>query len=153
MFEGLLVPWRAKYRLAISGAACYAIAGIAGAIAFAFGLAALFTWLSQQLGSIVASLIIAGVFFVIAIVPIAIYAAKQKQEEKRVAEAAAKARATQWISPATLSLGLQAARMLGKNRGIAAAGVGALIAGWLISQMLPAEEKPDDEETAAEPAE
>ena len=152
MFESLLAPWRAKFRLAISGTVCYAIAGVAGAIAFAFALAALFTWLSQQFGSIIASLIIAGAFLVIAIIPIVIYSAKQKQEERRVAEAAAKARATQWISPATLSLGIQAARMLGKNRGIAAAGVGALLAGWLISQMLPAEERADDE-AATEPAE
>jgi cobalamin synthase len=152
MFESLLAPWRANYRLAISGTICYAVAGVAGAIAFAFGLAALFTWLSRELGSITACLIIAGAFLVIAIVPIVIYSAKQKQEEKRVAEAVAKARATQWISPATVSLGLQAARLLGRNRGIAAAGVGALLAGWLISQMLPSEETQNDE-AAAEPAE
>jgi cobalamin synthase len=152
MFESLLAPWRAKYRLAISGTVCYAIAGVSGAIAFAFALAALFTWLSHLFGSIIASLIIAGVFLVIAIVPIVIYSSKQKREEKRVAEAAAKARATQWISPATVSLGLQAARMLGKNRGIAAAGVGALVVGWLISQMLPAERTAEDD-AAAEPAE
>ena len=69
-----------------------------------------------------------------------------------MAEAAAKARATQWISPATLSLGLQAARMLGKNRGIAAAGVGALLAGWLISQMMPAR-RDDGVKKPPEPAE
>ena len=152
MFESLLAPWRAKFRLAISGAICFAIAGVAGAISFSFALAALFTWLSRELGPMTASLIIAGVFLLIAIIPIVIYSAKQKQEEKRVAEAAAKARATQWISPATVSLGLQAARILGKNRGIAAAGVGALLAGWLISQMLPAEETTDDD-AATEPAE
>jgi len=152
MFESMLAPWRAKFRLAISGTVCYAIAGIAGAIAFAFLLAALFSWLSQQFGSIIASLIIGGAFIVIAIIPIVIYSAKQKGEEKRVAEAAAKARATQWISPATVSLGLQAARMVGKNRGIAAAGVGALLAGWLISQMLPGEQTADDE-AVSEPAE
>ena len=152
MFESLIAPWRAKFRLAISGAVCYAIAGVAGAIGFAFLLAALFSWLSQQFGGIIASLIIGGAFVVIAIVPIVIYSAKQKAEEKRVAEAAAKARATQWISPATVSLGLQAARLIGKNRGIAAAGVGALLAGWLISQMLPAERTGDDE-TVSEPAE
>ena len=152
MFEGMIAPWRAKLRLAISGTVCYAIAGVAGAIAFAFALAALFGWLSQQFGSIIASLIIAGAFLVIAIIPIVIYSSKQKQEEKRVAEAAAKARATQWISPATVSLGLQAARMVGKNRGIAAAGIGALLVGWLISQMLPAERTADDE-TVSEPAE
>ena len=79
-------------------------------------------------------------------------ARKQKQEEKRVAEAAAKARATQWISPATVSLGLQAARIAGKNRGLVAAGVGALVVGWLISQALPAE-KPPEGDPSAEPAE
>ena len=152
MFESMLAPWRAKFRLAISGTVCYAIAGIAGAIAFAFLLAALFSWLSQQVGSIIASLTIGGAFIVIAIIPIVIYSAKQKAEEKRVAEAAAKARATQWISPATVSLGLQAARMVGKNRGIAAAGAGALLAGWLISQMLPGEQAADDE-AVSEPAE
>ena len=152
MFESLLAPWRAKYRLAISGAVCYAIAGVAGVIAFAFGLAALYKWIAESLGPIIACLIIAGAFLVIAIIPIVIYSAKQKQEEKRVAEAVAKARSTQWISPATLSLGLQAARMVGRNRGLAAAGVGALVVGWLISQMMPAEHEPDGD-TAAEPAE
>src|SRR3954454_10959530 len=153
MFESMLAPWRAKFRLAISGTVCYAIAGVAGAIAFAFLLAALFSWLSQQFGSIIASLIIGGAFIVIAIIPIVIYGAKQRAEEKRVAEAAAKARATQWISPATLSLGLQAARIVGRNRGLAAAVVGALLVGWLISQMMPAEAGTDEETAAAEPAE
>jgi len=152
MFESLLAPWRAKFRLAISGAACYAIAGVAGAIAFGFGLAALYTWLAQLFSPIIACLIIAGAFLVIAIIPILIYGAKQRQEAKRVAEAVAKGRAMQWISPATLSLGLEAARMVGRNRGLAAAGVGALLVGWLISQTMPAEADADDE-AAAEPAE
>ena|SRR5436190_85099 len=152
MFESLLAPWRAKFRLAISATACYAIAGVAGAIAFGFALAALYSWLAQVLSPIIACLIIAGAFLVIAIIPILIYGAKQRAEEKRVAEAVAKARATQWISPATLSLGLEAARIVGRNRGLAAAGVGALVVGWLISQMMPAEADADDE-PAAEPAE
>lgn len=152
MFENLLAPWRAKARLAASATVCYGIAGVAGAIAFGFALAALFTWLAQHFGSIIASLIIAGAFLVIAIIPVLIYGAKQKREEKRVAEAAAKARATQWISPATVSLGLQAARIAGNNRGLVAAGVGALVVGWLISQMLPAEKPPEDD-PKTEPAE
>src|SRR5437764_10118307 len=152
MFESLLAPWRAKFPLAISGTSCYAVSGVAGAIAFAFALAALYSWLAQLFSPIIACLIIAGAFLIFAIIPILIYGAKQRQEEKRVAEAVAKARSTQWISPATLSLGLQAARMLGRNRGLAAAGVGALIVGWMISQVMPAEADADDE-PAAEPAE
>jgi hypothetical protein len=153
MFESLLAPWRAKFRLAISATACYAVAGVAGAIAFGFGLGALYSWLAQLFSPIIACLIIAGAFLVIAIIPILIYGAKQRAEEKRVTEAVAKARATQWISPATLSLGLEAARIVGRNRGLAAAGVGALVVGWLISQMMPAEAGTDDETAAAEPAE
>ena len=152
MFESLLAPWRAKLRLAISGTVCYAIAGVAGAIAAAFGLAALYSWLAQLFSPIIACLIIAGGFLVIAIIPVLIYGAKQRAEEKRVADAVAKARATQWISPATLSLGLQAARIVGRNRGLAAAGVSALLVGWLISQMMPAERDADDE-AVSEPAE
>src|SRR3954463_5588073 len=149
MFESLLAPWRAKFRLAVFPAPCFTIAAVAGSIAFAFGLAALYSWLAQGFSPIIACLIIAGAFLVIAILPILIYGAKQRAEEKRVAEAVAKARATQWISPSTLSLGLQAARIMGRNRGLAAAGVGALVIGWLISQMMPGEAQADGETAAA----
>lgn len=149
MLDNLLAPWRAKYHVAIASIGCYAIAGIAGAIAVTFGIAALFSWLNQMFGPIIASLIIAGAFLVIAIIPIVILSGITKREEKRVAEAAARARTTQWVSPATLSLGLQAVRMLSKNRGLAAGAVGALIVGVLASRMMPG----DEEAPADEPAE
>lgn len=151
MFDSLLAPLRAKLRLAATSAACYAIAGIAGLVAFAFALAALFSYLAGLFGTIWASLIIAGGFVIVAIIPLIVLAAAQKKEERRLMRAAAKARTTQWISPATLTLGLQAARMVGKNRGIAIAAVGSLVVGWLMSQMMSSEEEKEDE--AAEPAE
>jgi cobalamin synthase len=152
MFANLLAPLRAKVNLALVGAACYAVAGIAGSIALAFGVAALFSWLASQYGTIAACLIVAAIFVVLAIIPMVVLAFARKAEERRVMLAAAKARQTQWINPATLSLGLQAARMLGRNRGIAMAAVGSVLAGWLISQMM-GEEGADEEEEAAEPAE
>jgi hypothetical protein len=152
MLSNLLAPLRAKLNLALMSAICYAVAGIAGAIALSFGIAALFTWLDDQYGTIAACLIVAAVFVVLAVIPIIVLAMARKAEERRVMLAAAKARQTQWINPATLSLGLQAARMLGRNRGIAAAAVGSVLVGWLISQMLPGEEEAEEEE-AAEPAE
>jgi hypothetical protein len=151
MFANLLAPLRAKVNLALTSAICYAVAGVAGAIALAFGVAALFTWLDVQYGTIVACLIVATGFVVLAIIPIIVLAMARKVEERRILLEAAKARQTQWINPATLSLGLQAARMLGRNRGIAMAAVGSVLAGWLISQMM-GEEKTEEEE-AAEPAE
>ena len=152
MFANLLAPLRAKLSLALTSVACYAAAAIAGAIAVAFGIAALFSWLADLYGTIAACLIVAGGFVVLAIIPIVILAMARKREERRIMLEAAKARSTQWISPATLSLGLQAARMLRRNRGIAAAAVGSVLVGWLISQMIPGEEETEDE-TAAEPAE
>jgi cobalamin synthase len=151
MFTHLLAPLRAKVNLALTSVVCYAVAGVAGAVALAFGIAALFSWLASLYGTIAACLIVAAGFVVLAIIPIVILALARKREEKRVMLAAAKARSTQWISPATLTLGLQAARMLSRNRGMVAAAVGSLLAGWLISQMVPGEETKD--EPAAEPAE
>ena len=152
MFSHLLAPLRAKVNLALISAICYAAAGIAGAIALAFGIAALFSWLASEYGTIVACLIVAAGFVVLAIIPIIVLAMARRAEERRVLLAAAKARQTQWINPATLSLGLQAARMLGRNRGIAMAAVGSVLAGWLISQMM-GEEETEEEEAAPEPAE
>ena len=60
----------------------------------------------------------------------------QRREQARVAAAAARARAAPWMNPTTLSLGLQAARMVGKNRGLAAGAVGALLLGWMVSQFM-----------------
>jgi hypothetical protein len=150
VFENLLAPWRAKYRMAVAQAACYAIAGIAGAVALAFALAALFSWLSGLYGTIPACLIIAGGFIVVALIPLFILMGIQRREEARIAAAAAKARTTQWLNPATLSLGLQAARMVGRNRGLAAGAVGALVLGWLVSQMASPKESEADAPDAAE---
>jgi hypothetical protein len=150
VFENLLAPWRAKYRVAVAQAGCFAVAGVAGAVALAFGLAALFSWLSGLYGTIPACLIIAGGFVVVALIPLFVLMSIQRREEARIAQAAAKARSTQWLNPATLSLGLQAARMVGKNRGLAAGAVGALVLGWLVSQMMSPTEAETD---AKEPAE
>lgn len=148
MFENLLAPWRAKFHVLTASIGCYAVAGIAGSVALAFAIAALFSWLSQMYGPIVASLIIAGAFLVIAIIPIVILGSITRREERRIAEAAARARTTQWVSPATLSLGLQAARLLSKNRGLAAGAVGAIVLGWLASRMMPEGARAEADEPA-----
>ena len=151
MFSQLLAPLQAKVNLALISAVCYAAAGIAGAIALAFGIAALFTWLDDHYGTIAACLIVAGVF----VVWRSSRSSSSPWRARRKSGASCSPpprRASQWINPATLSLGLQAARMLGRNRGVAMAAVGSVLAGWLISQMMGDEEETEEEE-AAEPAE
>lgn len=147
MFGNLLAPLRAKVNLAATTAACYAAAGVASLVALGFAIAALFSWLASQFGTIAACLIVAGGFAVLAIIPIIVVTIARKREERRIMLEAAKARNSQWASPATLTLALQAARMLKGNRGIAVAGVGALLAGWIISQMAgnDDDEEADDE--------
>ncbi len=134
--------------MAVAQAGCYAVAGIAGAVAIAFGLAALFSWLSSLYGTIPACLIIAGGFVVVAIIPLFVLMSIQRREEARIAAAAAKARTTQWINPATLSLRLQAARMVGKNRGLADGAVGAMLLGWMVSQLVGGHDRSATDEPA-----
>jgi hypothetical protein len=139
--------------MAMASAACYGIAGIAGAVALAFALAALFSWLAGLYGTIAACLIIAGGFIVLALVPVLVLMSIQRREEQRIAAAAARARSAQWFSPATLTIALQAARMVGKNRNIAAGAVGALALGWLVSQLVAGDADADQQDEAQEPAE
>ncbi len=134
MLENLLAPWRAKYRFALAQAICYAITGVALLVAVAFGIAALYAWLATLYGAIPACLIIAGGFIVIAIIPLIVLMGLRRREQLRIAQAAERARATQWLNPGTLSLALEAARMVGRNRGLAAGAIGALLLGWMVSQ-------------------
>jgi hypothetical protein len=152
VLESLLVPYRAKIRVAAAQVVCYAVAGIAAAVALGFALAALLSWLSTLYGTIVACLIVAGGFLVIALIPLFVLMSIRRRERLRVAEEVAKARSQAWMNPATLSLGLQALRMVGRNRGIAAGAVGALLIGWMVSQLVGGrdEDKADEADEAAE---
>jgi hypothetical protein len=131
-------------------AACYAVAAIALIVALAFGLAALVSWLASLYGTIIACLIVAGGFVVIAIIPLFVVMSIRRREQLRLAQEAAKARSTAWLNPATLSLGIQAARMLGQNRELVAGAVGALLLGWMVSQFATGRGENTD---ATEPAE
>lgn len=151
MLDNLLAPWRARLNMAAAQAACYAVASVALAVALAFGLAALFSWLSGLYGTIVACLIVASGFLLVALVPLFVLMSIRRREQLRLAQEAAKARSTAWLNPATLSLGLQAVRMVGKNRSIVAGAVGALLLGWMVSQF--AADHDGEETDATEPAE
>ena len=86
---------------------------------------------------------------ILALIPMIVLMRIQRREEARVAAAAARARATPWMNPTTLSLGLQAARMVGKNRGLAAGAVGAVLLGWMVSQFMGGKSDENEEDKNA----
>jgi hypothetical protein len=134
VLESLLAPYRARLRVATAQAVCYAVAGLAAVVAVGFALAALVSWLSTQYGTIVACLIVAAGFLVLAIIPLFVLMSIRRREQLRLAQEAAKARQQAWMNPATLSLGLQAMKILGRNRGLAAGAIGLALIGWMVSQ-------------------
>lgn len=150
MLDSLLAPWRAKLRMATAEAACYAVAGLAAAVALGFALAALVSWLSTLYGPIIACLIVAGGFIVVALIPLFVLMSIRRREQLRLAQEAAKARSQAWMNPATLSLGLQALRMVGSNRGLAAGAVGVVLLGFMVSQLLRGQDGEESDDEAAE---
>ena len=149
MFAHLLAPIEAKYREFTASLAWSALGGIALLIAAIFGFAALLLWIASLYGGIVACLVAAGCFAAIAIVAFAMLMSARKRARLE-AEERARARAkAAWLDPATLSLGLQAVRMLSRHRGLALALLGSAALGWLLTRET---EMPADE-PAGEPAE
>jgi hypothetical protein len=142
VFAHLLAPIEAKYREIVASLAWSALAGIALLIAAVFGFAALLIWIASLYGGIVACLVAAGCFAVIAIVAFAMLITARKRARLE-AEQRARARAAQaWLDPATISLGLQAVRMLSRHRGLALALLGSAALGWLLTREaeMPADE-------------
>ena len=127
MFESLLAPLRAKFRLAISGTRSATRSRAWPARSRLRSRSPRSSpGCRSNYGSIIASLIMAGAFLRRSrSFRSSFYAGAAKAGRTARRRSAPQRRATtQWISPATLLARMQAARMLGKNRGIAAAGVG-----------------------------
>ena len=142
MFAHLLAPIEAKYREIVASLAWTALAAIALLIAAIFGFAALLIWIASLYGGIVACLVAAGCFAVIAVAAFAMLI-NARNRARLEAEQRARARAAQaWLDPATLSLGVQALRMLSRHRGLALALLGSAALGWLLTREadVPADE-------------
>jgi hypothetical protein len=86
--------------------------------AFIFLCVAFYEWLSLQLGGVVASLVIAGIFIVIAAIGAIIFAlVRRRVRERAIVERAARANSPSWLlDPKILATALQAGRALGWQR-------------------------------------
>jgi type VI protein secretion system component VasK len=113
------------------------LAIVAGALVTAFVFLCItgYDWLSRQLGSVYAGLIMAGFFLLIALIGLIVTAvSRRRAKERAILERAARAQAassTSLIDPKILGLAVQAGRAQGWQRIVPIAILGFLAAQWV----------------------
>jgi hypothetical protein len=105
---------------------------LAASSAFAFLCVAAYDWLSLQMSSVYAGLVMAAVFALIAIIGIIVsLLARRRARERAILERAARAHAPSWLlDPKILATAVQVGRSLGWQRVIPLALVGIMVAQW-----------------------
>jgi hypothetical protein len=109
-----------------------AIVAFAALTTFVFLCVAAYDWLALQAGSIIAGLIMAGVFLLIAIIGLVVCAVLRKRaKERAILERAAKAHAPSWLlDPRIMSAAVQIGREIGWQRIVPVALLGFMAAQW-----------------------
>ena len=105
---------------------------LAALTAFAFVCVAAYDWLSLQMSSVYAGLVMAAVFVLIAVIGLVIcLLARRQARERAILERAARAHAPSWLlDPKILATAVQVGRSLGWQRAIPLALVGFMVAQW-----------------------
>ncbi len=126
---------KAKLDAAVKSAAFGAIAGVACTIVLAFLCAALFVFVEDHYGTIIACLVLAGLFLLLAIVAVVGLLLVQRRERQRAARRAREAAASAvWRDPAIVSMGLQIGKALGFKRAAPIVVLGAFVVGLILSR-------------------
>ena len=109
-----------------------AIVIFASLTAFAFLCVAAYDWLALQLGAIVAGLVMAGIFALVALIgALGSAITRRRAKQRAILERAARAQATPWLlDPKILGVAMQAGRALGWQRIVSVALLGFLAAEW-----------------------
>src|SRR5215470_15971314 len=132
---------------AVLASAVVAVAAAAGAVVFL--LLALFVWLAQLYGALIAAVALGCAFVLIALIALAVVliARRRNMERARVELAA---RSSNWLDPKLLTVGVQIAQQIGMRRLVSLLGV-ALLAGGLAREWS-ARGARDEEEDEDEPS-
>jgi len=109
-----------------------AVVVVASLTAFVFLCVAAYDWLALQWGNVVAGLVMAGIFVLVAVIGAIVCAvARRRAKERAILERAARAHASSWLlDPKILGVAMQAGRALGWERIIPVALLGFLAAQW-----------------------
>lgn len=165
MIDNLLATFREEYRRVLTTTICAAIIAAAAMVAILFAGVAIFIWISENYGAVQACLAMAGFFVLVAGVAAVTLMAAQRTaherekrrdaERKKEKEEEAK-NAPGWLDPALipalLPIGIQAAKIALRHRGLLLALVSSAAVGWA---MLRERSAPADEDmpAAEQPAE
>ncbi|TAK48949.1 MAG: hypothetical protein EPO23_05705 [Xanthobacteraceae bacterium] len=133
MFGEQIEEFKRGVRLSLDITLLQLAAAVAVALAVVLFATALFIWLMNQYGAIIASVTIGCGFLAIAgIVMLQVAFLRRKQQLRQQMKHARTVRADlAWLNPATITLGLNAAQLIGKRRG-ASVVAGALLAVWYL---------------------
>jgi len=164
VIDHLVATARAEYRRLLTTAVCAVVVAACALVAIMFIAVAVFVWMSDHYGTVAAALAMAAFFAAVALIAwgVAAYSAslareREKErlaEEKREREEAAKNAPPAWLDPALLTallpIGLQAARIGIRHRGLLLALISSAAIGWAA---LREGRKAPDEAAAEQPAE
>src|SRR5580693_928054 len=132
LMHDVMLSVQSRTGITTSFVICVCIIAVAGMIGFAFLCVAGYDWLSIQVGSVYAGLIMAGVFFLIALVGLIMCTlTRRRARERAILERAARAHAPSWLlDPRVLATAVQIGREFGWQRIIPVALVGIMAAQW-----------------------
>jgi hypothetical protein len=121
---------------AVKTSAWSAVAAAAALVMLGFLCAALFLYLQNWQGAIVACLVLAGAFLLVVLIAIAAIAlVRQRQQRLAQARAQANQAAGQWLrDPVVVTTALQVARTLGLRRAAPLLLLGAFVMGLVLSR-------------------
>jgi hypothetical protein len=110
------------------------IAGVAALVMLGFFCAALFLWMAERHGPIVACLVLGGIFLLIMMIAAIAFANVRRRRAQRARLARADAVAQRWRDPAVIATGLQIARTLGVGRALPLVLLAAFAMGLVLSR-------------------
>src|SRR5580692_9841315 len=132
LMHDMMLSVQSRTGITTSFIICLCIIAIAGVTGFAFLCVAGYDWIAIHVGSVYAGLIMAGVFFLIAVIGLVVCAlGRRRARERAILERAARAHAPSWLlDPKILATAVQVGRTLGWQRVIPLALVGIMVAQW-----------------------
>ena len=122
-------------------ASLISVMALALVVAAGFLCAAAFVGVLESYGPVVACLVLAGIFIVIAIIAGVAYAVRKRQEEERARRQRARA-ANLLADPLVFTTGLQIARSIGLKRLLPLLAIGGVALGFLATRAAARDEAP-----------
>jgi hypothetical protein len=134
MFTRMIDDFKESTGVAVRMTSLAAAIALAFLVTLAFLCAAAFVYVLQNYGLIEACLTGAGIFFLVALIGIVVYAMRKRQARRQAAETTKSAMHTALADPMVMAAGLQIIRAIGVKRLVPILAVGGLALGLLANR-------------------